>query len=50
MGKNTKNMNMFFRKNNEKKRTKKTLVDGHFGSPTGREKPNNTDRKELANG
>ena len=24
-------------------------VDGHFGSPSGREKPNNIDRKELAN-
>ena len=24
-------------------------VDGHFGSPSGREKPSNTDRKELAN-
>ena len=25
-------------------------VDGHFESPSGREKPSNIDRKELANG
>ena len=25
-------------------------ADGHFDSPNGREKPSNTDRKELANG
>jgi len=26
------------------------IVDGYFGSPSGREKPSNTNRKELANG
>jgi len=26
------------------------VVDGHFGSPSGKEKPSNTDVKELANG
>ena len=25
-------------------------VDGHFGSPSGKEKPSNADRKELVNG
>ena len=25
-------------------------VDGHFGSPSGKEKPSNVDKKELVNG
>ena len=25
-------------------------VDGHFGSPSGRERPSNTNKKELAKG
>ena len=26
------------------------IVEGRFGSPSGKKKPSNTDRKELANG
>jgi len=29
--------------------TNKMSVDGHFESPSGKKKPSNTDRKELAN-
>ena len=25
-------------------------VEGHFGSPSGKKKPSNTDKEELANG
>ena len=31
-------------------RTTKNIVNGHFGSPSGRERPSNTDREKLANG
>ena len=34
----------------KKKKSINHIVDGHFGSPSEKEKPNNADRKYLVNG